>query len=142
MSRFALSIESLFDFLSWKIVKIQINQWSPILSGKLIILKNRSKLGYNNWLVSLLFATIEIQTRTLSKGQTATVLFIYLRIFFPHPTPLKIRFGEGMRKYLFWCLVLVERENSGILVKIFGNNIISTEKFKFFACQSFFVIQW
>ena len=57
------------------------------MNGKFIILKNRSKLGSIDWFVSSLFFTIEIQTRTLSKGQTVTVLFIYLRIYFSSSYP-------------------------------------------------------
>ena len=41
-SRFARSIESLFDFLWWKIVDIRVSQWSPILT---LYFEKKVKIG-------------------------------------------------------------------------------------------------
>ena len=70
-------------------------------------LKRTSKLVFKNWHVSPLFSTIEIETRTLSKGQNVTVIFMYLRIFFPIPPPLQnTDLIKAYKMDILWCLVL------------------------------------
>ena len=50
---------------------------------------------------------IEIETRTQSKGQNVTVLYMYLRIFSPSPPPLQnTDLIKAYKMDILWCLVL------------------------------------
>ena len=133
-SRFALYLEFLFYFLSWKKVEIQVNHWSPILTSFSKYLNYHSKLGYIDLLVSALFFTIESKTRTLIKWQNVTVLFLFLRFFFLTLPLLKCRFGEAKKNICILVFSFDKSDNLAILVEFFRKNIITTEKFEFSAC--------
>ena len=55
-------------------------------------------------------------------------------MFFLTPAPLKIRFGEGMKKYTFLVFIADKSQNLGRFRKKFEKDIIFTENVKFSTC--------
>ena len=128
-----------FFVIHWQVEKIPRNIVFKKSSGFII-----SKKGQNwavQWLtcISTIF-TIETQTRTLSKGQNVTGLFIYLRLFFSD-----LNFSEKLiwSRYEKMCILVFrlntkhcvdKSENWDIIVNFFWGNVNFSKKFKFSAC--------
>ena len=62
------------------------------------------------------------------------------KIIFSTPAPQNNQFSVGMKNLYFSAFSVEKCENLGILVKLFGNDIIFNGKMRFSACWCFFVI--